>query len=112
MTTANDNALIANTPDDGSPQGNQRVRETLGGNENHYTATQDALVTAGVLVKRQGRGGSLRRAGDAVPPTVQDENTTTRQAVAPRQVKTTGGNTAPNESGPTGTSRSHADKAA
>ena len=84
MTTADHDALLEHIPADGSSKGNQRVREALGWDEDRYLAARDALVAAGVLVKGQGRGGSVRRAGAVAPPAVADEATPSRPAAAPR----------------------------
>jgi len=53
--------LLAKVPADGSTIGNQKLREELGWDDSRYTATRDALVTAGTLAKGQGRGGTVRR---------------------------------------------------
>lgn len=92
MTTADHDALLAHIPADGSSKGNQRVREALGWDEDRYVAARDALVAAGVLVKGQGRGGSVRRAGAVTPPAVAVEAAPSRPAAAPRNGKAANGN--------------------
>jgi type I restriction enzyme M protein len=58
-------ALLARVPTDGSTIGNGALREALGWPEDRYNAAKDALVANGSLLKGQGRGGTVRRAGDA-----------------------------------------------
>lgn len=59
-------ALLAALPHDGTPIGNIRLRGQLGDAlgievpEAIYNETREALVTAGVIAKGQGRGGSVR----------------------------------------------------
>jgi adenine-specific DNA-methyltransferase len=87
-------ALLALLPADGSAVGNPKLREALGGKlgkavtEAAYTAARDALVTAGLAAKGQGRGGSLRR---IVAP--RDELVLAAQAIQddpkPRQARLT-----------------------
>ena len=61
MRDADQAALLAKVPTDGTAIGNQRLREALGWAEARYEAAREALITAGTLSKGQGRGGSLRR---------------------------------------------------
>jgi adenine-specific DNA-methyltransferase len=61
--------LLQLVPTDGTPIGNGRLRQILGENlggevgEEEYAQVRDELVEAGKLLKGQGRGGSVRRAG-------------------------------------------------
>ncbi|GDY12845.1 restriction endonuclease subunit M [Planctomycetota bacterium] len=64
MQTPNDSdALLNAIPGDGSTIGNINLRNQLGWDEERYAAARDALVAQGVLLKGQGRGGTVRRAG-------------------------------------------------
>jgi type I restriction enzyme M protein len=62
-------SLFARVPADGTTIGNGALREILGWPEGRYNAAKEALVANGLLVKGQGRGGTIRRAGQApIPP--------------------------------------------
>jgi adenine-specific DNA-methyltransferase len=61
-------ALIAMVPSDGSPVGNQSLREKLGWAESDYFAVRDALVARGILEKGKGRGGSVKRSSPPDAP--------------------------------------------
>ena len=69
MRDADQAALLAKVPTDGTAIGNQRLREALGWAEARYEAAREALIAAGTLGKGQGRGGSLRRITAAGPTT-------------------------------------------
>lgn len=64
--------LLGLVPADGTPIGNGRLRKQLGESmvreiaEPAYLAARDVLIERGLLVKGQGRGGSVRRA-EAAP---------------------------------------------
>jgi adenine-specific DNA-methyltransferase len=66
--------LLEEVPGDGSSVGNGRLRELIGARlqkmvvDDDYARVRDALVASGVLVKGQGRGGSVRRAAVADAP--------------------------------------------
>lgn len=78
-------------PTDGSAIGNLKLRQTLG--EKHrrevdeatYAAARDALVEAGLLVKGQGRGGSVRRIASAPTPPPLSVSRGHPGAAAPRK---------------------------
>ena len=80
MYDADQAALLAKVPTDGTAIGNQRLREALGWAEARYEAAREALITAGTLSKGQGRGGSLRRSAAASPTAT---TTTTSAAAQP-----------------------------
>lgn len=61
-------ALLNRVPTDGSTIGNGALRDILGWDETRYAAAKDALVAQGLLLKGQGRGGTLRRASAASSP--------------------------------------------
>ena len=61
MPDADDAVLFMDqVPAEGTPIGNQRLREVLGWDENRYASVRDALVNQGVITKGRGRGGSVR----------------------------------------------------
>lgn len=74
--------LLELVPADGSSIGNTRLREAIGAavardvDASEYSAVRDALIEEGILVRGQGRGGSVRRAevcerdADPAPPLV------------------------------------------
>jgi hypothetical protein len=55
-------ALFDQVPADGSPIGNQKLRELLAWDEERYQAARQPLIDAGKLTTGRGRGGSVRRA--------------------------------------------------
>jgi adenine-specific DNA-methyltransferase len=63
--------MLRHAPDDGSPIGNQALRERLGRAlnaevaEDDYRRVRDALVAEGILASGRGRGGSVMRASTA-----------------------------------------------
>lgn len=66
--------LLEEVPGDGSSVGNGRLRELIGARlqklvvDDDYARVRNALVASGVLVKGQGRGGSVRRVAVADAP--------------------------------------------
>jgi N-6 DNA Methylase/HsdM N-terminal domain len=66
--------LLDLVPTDGSTIGNAAVRDQLGWSENRYSAARDALVASGVLLKGQGRGGTVRRATATTAQRVAEES--------------------------------------
>jgi hypothetical protein len=54
--------LLSLVPADGSPIGNQRLRESLGWEEDRYLAARAPLIASGQLLTGSGRGGSVRLA--------------------------------------------------
>ena len=53
--------LLERIPADGSGVGNITLQKALGWSTERYFAARDALVDAGLVVRRRGRGGALRR---------------------------------------------------
>jgi len=82
--------LLAHVPTGGSI-GNQRLRTSLGWEEDRYEKVRDALVEDGLLVKGRGRGGSLQRAAPAArtsaKPTVAGAHPTKTKARMPKSTK-------------------------
>jgi len=78
-------AFLDRVPADGSTIGNGAVREALGWPEDRYNAAKDALVANGTLLKGQGRGGTVRRAGDTPvqPPAAKTPKPTPAAMPAP-----------------------------
>lgn len=54
-------ALLAVVPDDGSPLGNKRARETLRWGETRYWEARNELIDSGLIALGRGRGGSIRK---------------------------------------------------
>ena len=81
MPTPDDlSAFLARLPADGSSVGNGALRAALGWDEARYQAARDALLAAQQVEKGRGRGGSIRRAGDAsaqrtLPQVAQPQDT-------------------------------------
>jgi type I restriction enzyme M protein len=59
--TADSQALLDSVPSDGSSIGNLKLRETLGWDEERYSAARQPLIDAGKLTTGRGRGGSVMR---------------------------------------------------
>ena len=94
-------ALLSRVPADGATIGNGALREVLGWDEARYAAAKDALVANGTLVKGQGRGGTVRRAGGvpaqpaaSIPRPFVPQPTAPAQLAEPASRPTTGRRTA------------------
>jgi type I restriction enzyme M protein len=75
LLTPDQQALLQLLPQDGDTIGNGKARETLGWDEDRYTAAKDALLQAGLIATGRGRGGSIRRNGE--PHSGEPAGTTT-----------------------------------
>lgn len=89
-------AILAALPSDGSSIGNIRLRrdlsETLGRNisESAYERARDELADEGLLVKGQGRGGSVRRPdGKAAPSLTLEAQEVPEEARRPKAKQAT-----------------------
>ncbi|MDP5227174.1 MULTISPECIES: hypothetical protein [Arthrobacter] len=64
--TSDELQLLNVVPIDGSTIGNQRARETVGLGEDLYFTVRNGLIEKGLIVKGQGRGGTIRRVLEVV----------------------------------------------
>ncbi len=63
-------ALLDCLPPDGATKGNQAVRRQLGWDEDRYFAVRNRLEDEGLVLRGQGRGGTVRRNLTPAVPTV------------------------------------------